>query len=67
MKYQLYITTSRLPFLVNNGVVFNVMKIEGDKSLIEIDITSAINLLNLFHAGISCGFETAVNSINKKA
>ena len=67
MKYQLYITTSRLPFLLNNGVVFNVIKVEGDKSFIEIEIVSAINLLDLFHAGISCGFETSVNSINKRA
>ena len=56
-----------MPFLLNNGVVFNVIKVEGDKSFIEIEIVSAINLLDLFHAGISCGFETAVNSINKRA
>ena len=67
MKYSFYLYNERLPFLIDAGVTYKVIKTDGHKSLIEVEISFGSEILNIFHAGINCGYNAGTKSLNKTA
>ena len=67
MRYELQLLDSRIKYLDPNDVRYIELEKDNGKTLIMVWVETANDLLSLFHAGIDCGFEIAVNSKNKTA
>ena len=67
MKIELCITKDRVPYIVNEIGVDRVVVSEYDEEQdkIEFELTSQLDVLFMFHAGIRCGSENMAKALIK--
>ncbi len=67
MKIELCITKDRVPYIVNeigvDRVVVSEYNEEQDK--IEFELTSQLDVLYMFHAGVRCGSDNMAKILSK--
>ena len=67
MKVELFISKDRVPYIVENLGADRVVitEHEGDQDMISFELGSSIDLLHMFHAGISYGSDSMAKALIK--
>jgi len=65
MKIDLFISKDRVPFIVKELGADKVTVSEHNEAqdLIEFEMTSQLDVLSMFHAGIQCGSASMANAL----
>jgi len=67
MKVELFVSKDRIPYIVGNLGVDRVVVTEhdGDQDMISFELRSQLDLLHVFHAGISYGSDSMAKALLK--
>ena len=67
MKVELFISKDRIPYIVGNLGVDRVVVTEhdGDQDMISFELGNQLDLLHVFHAGISYGSDSMAKALLK--
>jgi hypothetical protein len=67
MKVELFISKDRIPYIVGNlgGDRVVVTELDGDQDKISFELDSQLDLLHIFHAGISYGSDSMAKALIK--
>lgn len=59
MKYKIYLSENRVPYLQKHlgEDKVNILKKEGEMFYIELTINNSVDLLSVFHAGVFLGMD----------
>jgi hypothetical protein len=65
MIVELFISKDRVPYIVETlgADKVTVTKQDGDQDMISFELSSTIDLLHMFHAGVKCGSETMAKAL----
>ena len=68
MKIELFISKDRVPYIVEELGADRVTVSEHnrDQDMIEFEMTSQLDALHMFHAGIQCGSASMSNALLQK-
>ena len=67
MKVELFITKDRVPYIVDFLGADRVTVSEHDKEqdMISFELTSQLDVLYMFHAGVRCGSDSMAKALSK--
>jgi len=67
MKVELFISKDRIPYIVGNlgGDRVVVTELDGDQDKISFELDNQLDLLHIFHAGISYGSDSMAKALIK--
>jgi hypothetical protein len=68
MKVELFISKDRVPYIVKELGADRVTVTEHNEAqdMIEFEMTSQLDVLHMFHAGIQCGSASMANALIQK-
>jgi hypothetical protein len=67
MNIELFISKDRVSYIVNElgADRVTVSEYNEDQDMIKFELTSQLDVLYMFHAGISCGSESMAKALTK--
>jgi hypothetical protein len=67
MKVELFISKDRVPYIVNELGVdrVTVSEYNEDQDTVSFELTSQLDVLYMFHAGLRCGSDSMSKALSK--